>query len=376
MTKAEKLLRELIALPSVNPAFAPAGDAGTGEKLVGEFLMATLKRSGLDAQRHPVFPGRENIVARLIPRQKPTRRILLAPHLDTVGVPDETLLRPIRKNGRLYGRGACDTKGNIAAMVTALLSVAQAGPRPARTEIVFVGLVDEEYGQCGSRALAATGFKADLAIVGEPTQLRVVTAHKGDVWLRLETRGKSAHGARPELGRNAVHAMAKIVHLLETEYAAQLRRRRHPLLGHPTVNVGSIAGGTQPNIVPAHCAVGIDRRTLPGETETSVRQEVRAFLKRHRQSANLGNAKTAECLPLDTPLDLRLVREFLQCVGQTKAAGVDFFCDAAVLAAAGIPSVVFGAGNIAQAHTADEWISLRSLEAGTRILARYLQSLP
>src|SRR4029077_4720238 len=150
-----------------------------------------------------------------------------------------------------------------AAMLTALGELAGSRTRPRETEIIFAGLIDEENGQAGSRALVAAGWQADLALVGEPTRLRAVTAHKGDLWLRLETRGKAAHGAEPWLGRNAVHAMGRIVDALETDYAAQLRRRRHPLLGSATVNVGSIAGGTQPNIVPDACFISVDRRTLP-----------------------------------------------------------------------------------------------------------------
>jgi acetylornithine deacetylase/succinyl-diaminopimelate desuccinylase-like protein len=138
----------------------------------------------------------------------------------------------------------------MAAMFAALCEISRKGKRPAETEIIFAGLVDEEDAQAGSRALAAEHFKADLAIVGEPTSLRVVTAHKGSLWLRLETRGKAAHGSRPELGKNAIKSMAQIVCLLETRYAAELKRRRHPLLGTATVSVGVIAGGTQPNIVP------------------------------------------------------------------------------------------------------------------------------
>ena len=236
--------------------------------------------------------------------------------------------------------------------------------------------MDEENAQAGSRALAAQGFKADLAIVGEPTQLKVVTAHKGSLWLRLETRGKSAHGARPELGRNAVHAMARIVDTLETDYAAQLRRRRHPLLGCATVNVGMIRGGTQPNIVPDACAITIDRRTLPGETEAGVRREITALLKRKNIPAQFTNTKLAPTSALETKTSLPLVRQFMQSAGQSRPAGVDYFCDASVLAGAGIPSVVFGPGDIAQAHTADEWIALASLERAQEILLRFFQSLP
>jgi succinyl-diaminopimelate desuccinylase len=236
--------------------------------------------------------------------------------------------------------------------------------------------VDEENAQAGSRALVAGGLKADLAIVGEPTRLQVITAHKGSLWLRLETRGKAAHGARPELGRNAIHEMARIVEALETDYAAGLRKRRHALLGAATVSVGTIRGGTQPNIVPDACSITVDRRTLPGETETGVRREIAGFLARRKLKASFASDKLAPCLPLETDARLPLVRQFLRCLRQPKPRGIHFFCDAAVLAEGGIPSIVFGPGDIAQAHTSEEWISLRSLERARDILVNYLSSLP
>jgi acetylornithine deacetylase len=374
MTKTEQLLRELIALPSVNPAFLPAGAARAGEHRVAEFLAATAARAGLDVEFQPVFPGRSNLLARLAPGGKVRQRILLAPHLDTVNAAEHQFI-PRTSKGRVYGRGACDTKGSVAAMFSALTGLAKAGQRPKETEIVFAGLVDEENEQGGSRALAASGLAADLAIVGEATRLQIVIAHKGSLWLQLETRGRSAHGCQPELGRNAVHAMARVVDLLETKYAAQLRGRRHPLLGSPTVSVGTIEGGTQPNIVPAQCLIQIDRRTLPGETEAGVLRELRALLREAGLSAGVTSGKAAPCLPLETRAELRLVTEFLRSAGQGKPAGVNYFCDASVLAQGGIPSVVFGPGDIAQAHTADEWITVESLERAQRILGRFLKNL-
>jgi len=376
MKDPSRLLRELIAIPSVNPAFLPPNDPYTGEQRVADFLAATAAVAGLDVELQRVWKGRSNLLARLTPPTRTRQRILLAPHLDTVGGDPKIIFRPREKNGRLHGRGACDTKGSVAAMMSAMISLAHSPQRPRQTEIVFAGLADEENGQGGSRALVATGLKADLAVVGEPTKLKVVTAHKGDLWLQLETRGRAAHGSRPELGVNAVHEMARIVDLFETGYAASLRRRRHPLLGHPTINVGTIAGGAQPNIVPDRCRISIDRRTIPGETESSVRKEIRALLRRRHLDAALLNIRTAACSPMETNVKLPLVRAFLHSVGQSKPSGVDYFCDAAVLVDGGIPSVVFGPGNIAQAHTADEWISLSQLEQGTRMLFRFLQSLP
>ena len=408
MTQTEKLLAELIALPSVNPAFVPFPSVGprsgatlddrqavpasthAGEKRVAEFLAAVAARAGLEVEFQKVAPGRTNLIARLLPPGKIRQTIVLAPHLDTVGADDSQFI-PCRKNGRLYGRGACDTKGSVAAMLIALCELANTKSRPRETQIVFAGLVDEENAQAGSRALAGQASSLSplfqeasdrpdvcplLAIVGEPTRLQVVTAHKGSLWLQLETRGRAAHGATPQLGQNAVHEMARIVNLLETDYAARLRRRRHPLLGAATVNVGTIFGGAQPNIVPDRCAITIDRRTLPGETESGVRREITALLRAKKLSANIASTKLAPCLPLETSVKLPLVRHFMRRVGQTRPVGVDFFCDAAVLAAGGIPSVVFGPGDIAQAHTADEWISLASLERGKNLLLCFLNSLP
>jgi acetylornithine deacetylase len=327
----------------------------------------------LDVEFQPVAKGRSNLLARLSPRGKVRQRVLLAPHLDTVNATEEQFT-PGKRNGRLFGRGACDTKGSVATMFTALCDMAQRGQRPADTEITFVGLVDEEHGQAGSRALVASGLRADLAIVGEPTRLEVVTAHKGTLWLELETRGKSAHGSWPELGRNAIHTMARIVDLLQTTYAAELRNRRHPLLGCATVSVGAICGGTQANIVPDRCTILIDRRTLPGETSAGVRREFMAALRRRNLPATFVKKRLADCLPLETNPKLPLVARFLASVGQRKPVGVRYFCDASVLGHGGIPSVVFGPGDIAQAHTADEWISVEALDHGKGLLRRFLES--
>ena len=376
MTSTAKLLADLIALPSVNPAFLPALHPHAGEGRVADFLAAVTAAAGLEVEFQEVVPQRANLLARLRPAGKIRRTILLAPHLDTVNVADEKQFVPTQRGGRLYGRGACDTKGCVATFVSALCDLAKSNSRPSETEIIFVGLVDEENAQAGSRAFAASGFEAELAIVGEPTRLQVVTAHKGSVFVSIQTRGKAAHGATPQFGRNAVHTMARIVDLLQTRYAAQLRRHHHPLLGHGTISVGTIAGGTQANIVPDACTLTADRRTLPGETETGVCREIAALLRVNKLGAKVSGSRLAPCLPLETDPSLPLVREFLRSAGQSRPVGVHYFCDAAVLAGGGIPSVVFGPGDIAQAHTSDEWISLAELERGKELLLRFLKSLP
>lgn len=376
MSNAEKLLADLIALPSVNPALLPPGHAHAGEGRVAEFLAVGTKRAGLEVEFQRYAPERANFIARLRPAGSIRQTILLAPHLDTVNVVDQRQVKPVVRGGKIFGRGACDTKGSVATFVTALCELAKTKDRPRETEIVFVGLADEEWAQSGSRAFAKRGFKADLAIVGEPTRCQVVTAHKGSVFVEIETRGKAAHGATPQFGRNAVLTMAQVVEFLETDYRRELQRRRHPLLGSPSVSVGTIRGGTQPNIVPDQCHLSVDRRTLPGETDRSVCREIGRRLRRLGVRAKFSPGRLAPCLPLETDPTLPLVRQFLSRAGQRQPLGVHYFCDAAVLAAGGIPSVVFGPGDIAQAHTADEWLALSQLELAHARLMKFLKSLP
>jgi acetylornithine deacetylase/succinyl-diaminopimelate desuccinylase-like protein len=372
-----RLLEELIVRPSVNPAFVPPDDPDAGEERVAAFIAETGRRAGLDVAYQDVAPARQNVLLTYRPRGPIRQRLLLAPHMDTVGVTTPSQLKPARRGGRLYGRGACDTKGSVAAMLGALLTLSRLKQRPQHTEITLAALVDEESMQSGSRRLARSRLRAHLAIVGEPTELRVITAHKGDLWLELSTRGTAAHGARPELGDNAIHRMARVVHALETKYAAQLRRRRHPLLGHATVNVGMIHGGRQPNIVPDSCSIRIDRRTIPGEKDARVKRDLVHFLRRQGETVHLTDTKAEEpAPPLETAVSHPLVKHFLAIAGQRRPAGVDFFTDAGVLASAGIPSVVFGPGNIAQAHTIDEWVEMRQVEQATNLLARFLQAQP
>src|SRR5262249_40635168 len=151
---------------------------------------------------------------------------------------------------------------------------------------------------------------------------------------------------------------------------------KHPLLGHATVNTGTISGGTQANIVPDRCVISVDRRTLPGETDAGVKRELKNFLRANNLSAQVGDKKLAPSLPMETDFKLPLVQQFMKCVGQRNPVGVHFFCDAAILSEAGIPSIVFGPGSMAQAHTADEWISLAELERGKDLLLKFLNSLP
>ena len=375
MSQVVKLLRDLIALPSVNNAFLPPGDPHAGEELVADYLKNRARKAGLEIETQATNSGRDNLIVRLKPLGQATHRIILAPHMDTVGGDLDKIFRPTKKGERLHGRGACDTKGSVAVMFHAMEHLAKRH-RPANTEIVFIGFVDEECNQTGSRAFSKLKLKANLALVGEPTRCRVVTAHKGDLWLRLSTRGKAAHGARPELGRNAVHTMAKCIDTIETEYAQNLWKRRHPVLGHPTINTGIVRGGSQPNIVPDVCEADLDRRTLPGESFTTISREIGEVLKKRGLKARLTNVKGYTCPAMETDPTLPMVQQLMRTVRQTKPLGVDYYCDAANIAATGVPAIVWGPGDIAQAHTADEWISIRQIERGMDVLTRFLLSLP
>jgi acetylornithine deacetylase/succinyl-diaminopimelate desuccinylase-like protein len=375
MTGLAQLLQDLIALPSINPAFVEPGNAFAGEKRVAAHLLGLARSAGLDAELQPVLEDRANLLVRLAPTGKVSRRIVLAPHLDTI-VADAAQLQPRLVKSRIHGRGACDTKGSVTAMFAAVLDLAASGHRPKETEIVFAGVIDEENNQLGSRALVKSGFKADLAIVGEPTRCEVVSAHKGNIWLRFETKGRAAHGSTPHLGRNAILEMARVVELLETRYAKQISKRKHPLLGSPSISVGVIHGGQQPNIVPDHCVMRADRRLLPGENPAAIRKELLALFKKEGLNATIGDSKGVDCLATETDPARPLVQAFLKSAGRKTAVGVNYFCDAAVFGNGGTPAIVFGPGDIAQAHTADEWIAVRQLERAHAVLLKFLRHLP
>ena len=376
LTAVNRLLRELVARPSVNPTFLYDRPDLTGEERVAELLEEMARSEGIEVRRQSVLPGRKNLIARLKPSGKTRSRVMLTPHMDVVPAPEKDFTPRVR-NGKMHGRGTCDTKGSVAAFFSAFLELARKGKRPRETEILFVGLVDEEFGQAGSRMLAQKGPKGDLAIAGEPTGLQVVTAHKGNLWLQLKTRGKSAHGSTPQHGKNAIDAMAPILEFLFGDYPKDLGLRTHPLLGSPTVSVGKIIGGTQPNVVPNECVIDLDRRTIPGETEASVKKElIKAFEKRGIPFPEFSKSRSVPCPPLDTDPDLPLVQSFLRAANRRKSRGVPYFTDASPIAMGGTPALVFGPGNIAQAHSADEWVEMAQVDRAQSIVSRFLNSLP
>ena len=370
-----RLLSKLVSIPSINPSL-DHGSVGCGEEPVITFLEENARNAGLVTERQKVATGRDNLLVRLTPAGEVKNRVLLAPHLDVVPAPLEAFTPTIIGN-QLHGRGACDTKGSVACFFQALLDLASSSQRPEETEILFVGLVDEEFAQAGSRTFAESTITGDLAIVGEPTGLDVVSSHKGSLWIQLETTGKAAHGSTPEKGINAIEKMHQAMNLLLGEYQNSLNSKSDPMLGRPTLSLGIIKGGDQPNIVPSRCQLELDRRTIPGETPESVMEELHALFGVLGQSApTIKISRTVPCPPLRTNPDLPFAKLLLKSANQKQTKGVPYFTDASPLSMGGTPVLVFGPGNIEQAHAEKEWIDLEELEKAHSIVLNFLKSLP
>ena len=379
MTPVVLLCRDLVAIPSVNQDGDP-GTSATGEAHCAHYLGAFLEKLGAVVSYEEVLPGRPNVIGRFPSRPPPAGnrklRILLGPHTDTVSVAG-MIIDPFAagiRNGRLYGRGACDTKGTIAAMLAALEEI---GPRipELNAEITFVGFMGEETGQWGSRDFAAKYPDFDFALIGEPTECAVVHTHKGSYWCSLTTRGCAAHGARPELGENAILKMQPVIAALYQDFLPSLMAPefRHPVLGDSTLNLGMIRGGTRTNIVPDICSIQLDIRFTPAVHRRGIAGLLQDFLTSHRLPATVVPEKDAICAPLDTPADHPLVQQLAAC--GNGLTGAPWFCDAAWLAAVGIPAVAAGPGSIAQAHTADEWVALEELERGVRFYRDFMEGI-
>ena len=370
-----KLLSKLVSIPSINPSLDQKS-VGCGEEPVTAFIEETSQNAGLVTERQKVATGRDNLLVRLKPTGEIKKRVLLAPHLDVVPAPIEAFAPKIIGN-QLHGRGACDTKGSVACFFQALLDLASSSEPPQETEIIFVGLVDEEFAQAGSRTFAENDLTGDLAIVGEPTGLEVVSSHKGSLWIQLETTGKAAHGSTPEKGVNAIEKMHQAMNLLLGEYQNSLNSKSDPLLGTPTLSLGTIKGGNQPNIVPSLCQLELDRRTIPGETPESVMEELHTLFGVLGQSApTIKISRTVPCPPLQTSPNLPFAKLLLKCANQQQTKGVPYFTDASPLSMGGTPALVFGPGDIEQAHADKEWIDLEELEKAHSIVLNFLKSLP
>jgi acetylornithine deacetylase/succinyl-diaminopimelate desuccinylase-like protein len=278
-------------------------------------------------------------------------------------------------DGRVYGRGACDTKGTMAAMLAAL-SELQGRLPDFSTEITFVGLMGEETGQPGSIDFARRHAGAyDFALVGEPTGCQVVHAHKGCTWMDLAARGRACHASRPDLGDNAIVTASRLVLALDGKFRQYLRENfTDDLLGEPTINPGEIHGGTRPNIVPDRATLTIDMRTTPAFAAADPVKVVTDFLDREFPESSIHVYERSSCRPLHTPAGHAMVCRLLEATGSSLTTA-PWFCDAAHLAVGGIPAVAAGPGSIDQAHTVDEWISIQSLEEGVVFYRKFLEAL-
>jgi acetylornithine deacetylase ArgE len=380
MTETTRLLRDLVALPSVNPMGRDLPADILYEHRVTDYLEAYFRGLGVPYQRQPVAPKRDNIIARCeSPGAK--RTLLLEAHQDTVPI-DNMTVEPFGariEGGKLYGRGACDIKGGLAAMLTAFARVAREKPAGV-CNVVMACSVDEEHTATGVTELVKQGIKADMAVVAEPTQLNIVHAHKGVVRWHLSVTGRSCHSSSPEKGVNAIYRMARLLVGVE-KYAERLRgTTSDPLLGPATLSIGRIEGGTSVNTVPDYCRVQVDRRLLPGEDPSAAPGQLAKFLNTEAgidfpfECASPWTSKTALSPKGSEELVRRLGAVIDAVKGSHQVHGVPYGTDASTLAEAGIPAVVFGPGDIAKAHTVDEWVPLEEVEQASEVLFRFVRA--
>jgi len=359
------LLEDMVATNSVNPTLG----RGPGESALSDLIYDALSSIGdLEVRRQSVADGRSNVIA-VLRGSSGGRSLMLNGHMDTVGVDGMTIdpFKPFVENGRLHGRGACDMKGALAAMIGALKALVKSESR-LHGDLVFSAVVDEEYKSVGIKKLVEE-YRADAAVVGEPTEMRVATTHKGFVWIEIEIKGKAAHGSVPEKGVDAIVHAAKVVSRVE-KLQENLGTRVHPLLGAPKIHMSTIAGGTDWSIVPEHCLLRLERRTLPGESAASVTDEIEDVLRSiKQQDANLNATCRSpyDMPPLETREDEKIVQLLQQTLvavtgKETSIIGLPYWTDGALLAQlASIPTCIFGPGDIGVAHSADEYISVEDV---------------
>ncbi|MCS6771373.1 MAG: M20 family metallopeptidase [Kiritimatiellae bacterium] len=377
-----ELLQRLIRIPSVNPAFADDARIG-GERLLAEFVSDLLAKAGFRVEWVEEISGRPNVIARHGP-DSPSRTILLEAHLDTQGVhgmvvpPFEGLIR----EGRVYGRGACDTKGPLAAALWSLTSSRLAAAAEQGVQVIFVGAIGEEKGNLGAEQLVERGLGADEALILEPTECAVVRAHKGTLWYELEVIGRAAHGSAPERGVSAIGGMIHALKEIETEARQAAAARPNGVLGSPTLNIGVIRGGTAINIVPERCVVEIDRRTVPGESTSAILESVREGLARLKRQGLLVDwilTTIKDGPPFETSAESRLIRRLCAAAESEglppRVEGAPWFSDAGPFSRTCREVAVFGPGSIRQAHTADEHIEIAELARGSRILGEFFDQL-
>ena len=372
-SEAASLLQQLVRIPSVNPR---AGDA-PGEREVAAFVASWLEARGIPTRLDEVLPGRPNVIATL-PGRDPTRSLLLESHMDTVEV-DGMEVEPFGgqiDGGRLYGRGACDAKGPLAAFMLAVGYLAKTGVRPP-VSVTLAAVVDEEYKYRGISSLLEKHDRFAGAIVGEPTELDLVVAHKGCVRFQIVTIGTSTVSSMPWKGDNAIYRMVEVIDHIRRDLASEIEAKHHPLVGPGTFCVTLIKGGVGVNIIPEECTIDVDCRTLPGESPMEVWRE----LKGRFENLMPGHVQVREPYIVDYALEsnpnspiVEALRAELRRLGRNpQEVGAPYGTDASKIALRGIPAVVFGPGFIGHAHTTREFIDLAELQTAAQAVTNLLE---
>jgi acetylornithine deacetylase len=359
-----KLLEELVAIDSVNSTLVPG--AG-GEQRAAEHVQKFLRARGIAAEREQVAPGRPNVIATIGPANG-TPALIFVAHIDTVGAGDmPDPFTPRIRDGKLYGRGALDIKSGVAAMCVAAGSIVAEGARLARP-VTMAAVVDEECNSIGTEDLLRRGHTAEAAIVLEPTDLRLVAAHKGYAWFEIVTHGRAAHGSLPAEGRDAIRMMGRVLVGLDELEKKLAARTSHARLGRASLHASLISGGQELSSYPAECRLQIERRMLPGETEANVEAELHFMLTQLERDdpqfratlrGGLGSRPAYE-IDENSPLVKRASSAIYRACGACELAGMAAWTDTALLATAGISGVVFGPSGRGL-HGADEYVEIDSL---------------
>src|SRR5438132_3839117 len=371
MDPAIRLLRDLVAINSVNPTLVPGAP---GEQQIADAIAIEMRRIGLDVTVEAAAPGRPNVVGVLEGRSK-GRAIMFCGHTDTVGVAGMSdPFNPVERDGRLYGRGAQDMKGGVAAMIDAARVVADRGG-PASGRLIVAAVVDEEHLSIGADALVKT-WRADAGVVTEPTDLAIAIGHKGFAWIEVDVLGKAAHGSRPRDGVDAIVRMGRVLARLEALDGELQRRPPHPRMGTGSLHGSLIEGGQELSSYPDRARLTLERRTLPGEPESIALAEVAAIIDAlaqedatFRAHARTIFSRPAYEVPADDPLPGRLSGAMQAVVGRIpERVGASFWTDAAVLGHAGTPSVLFGPGG-AGLHSSEEYVNVADVVNCRDVLA-------
>lgn len=370
-----KTLRDMIAIPSVNPMGRGFSGELYSEKNMADYAARRLRALDMDVvitaadPEHPCVVGRLDVGA--------SETLLLEAHMDTVSHENMSIapFDPEVRDGRVYGRGSCDTKASLALYIDALEILAARGIEPAYN-LVVAGVSEEEFSFGGVRhLLEGYGLRADFAVVGEPTELNMLIRHKGVLRFYVRAEGKSCHSSTPELGHNAIYAISRAILALEQYHQELLTRPAHPLLGHASLSVGLVGGGQTVNTVPGSAWIEVDRRLLPGESPEQVMQEIRRRFD-GQKDLRFEDAHVSG-IGLDTPQDERICSILrgacARCGEEPAFTSAAFGTNAPFYADHQIPVVVFGPGSIAQAHTADEYVATEQLERGLAILVELLE---